>query len=55
MRIVIRNIHPTTSTEIIKNEFQNHLYEVRQLIQIIHRISKIALPLFFVDLEPTDH
>lgn len=55
MRIVIRNLHPSTSTEIIKSELKDRLYEVRQVTQVIHRISKIALPLFFVDLEPTDH
>ncbi|KAL4155977.1 hypothetical protein QTP88_000012 [Uroleucon formosanum] len=52
MRIVIRNLHPSTSTEMIKNELEHRLYEVRQVTQVI---SKIPLPLFFVDLEPTDH
>ncbi|CAI6356786.1 unnamed protein product [Macrosiphum euphorbiae] len=55
MRIVIRNLHPSTSTELIKSELEHRLYEVRQVTQVIHRISKIPLPLFFVDLEPTDH
>lgn len=55
MRIVIRNLHPSTSTEMIKSELELRLYEVRQVTQVIHRISKIPLPLFFVDLEPTDH
>jgi len=48
-------LHPTTSTEIIKSELELRLYEVRQVTQVIHRISKIPLPLFFVDLEPTDN
>ncbi|KAL4136449.1 hypothetical protein QTP88_007997 [Uroleucon formosanum] len=52
MRIVIRNLHLSTSTEMIKNELEHRLYEVRQVTQVI---SKIPLPLFFVDLEPTDH
>jgi len=55
MRIVIRNLHPSTSTELIKSELELRLYEVRQVTQVIHRTSKIPLPLFFVDLEPTDH
>lgn len=55
MRIVIRNLHPSTSTEMIKSELELRLYEVRQVTQVIHRISKTPLPLFFVDLEPTDH
>jgi hypothetical protein len=40
---------------MIKSELELRLYEVRQVTQFIHRISKIPLPLFFVDLEPTDH
>jgi hypothetical protein len=55
MRIVIRNLHPSTPTEMIKSELELRLYEVRQVTQVIHRISKIPLPLLFVDLEPTDH
>lgn len=31
------------------------MYEVRQVTQVIHRISKIPQPLFFVDLESTTH
>jgi len=54
-RIVIRNLHPSTSTETIKSELELRLYEVRQVTQVIHRISKTPLPSFFVDLEPTDH
>jgi hypothetical protein len=55
MRIVIRNLHPSTPTEMIKSELELRLYEVRQVTQVIHRVSKIPLPIFFVDLEPTDH
>lgn len=55
LHIVIRNLHPSTSTELIKSELKLCLYEIRQVTQVIHRISKIRLSLFFVDLEPTDH
>jgi len=53
--IVIRNLQPSTSTEMIKSELELRLFEVRQVTQVIHRISKTPPPLFFVDLEPTDH
>ncbi|KAL4156013.1 hypothetical protein QTP88_000048 [Uroleucon formosanum] len=38
MRIVIRNLHPSTSTEMIKNELEHRLYEVRQVTQVISKI-----------------
>jgi hypothetical protein len=31
------------------------LFEVRQVTQVLHRLNKNQLPLFFVDLEPTIH
>ena len=52
-RVVIRNLHPTTSTELIKSELESRLFEVRQVTNVLHKINKNPLPLFFVDLEPT--
>lgn len=54
LRVVIRNLHPTTSAETIKNELEIRLFEVRQVTNVLHKIGKNPLPLFFVDLEPTD-
>jgi len=54
-RVVIRNLHPTTPTDLIKNELETRLFEVRQVTQVLHRLNKNQLPLFFVDLEPTTH
>jgi sensor domain CHASE-containing protein len=54
-RVVIRNLHPSTSTEIIKSELEIRLFEVRQVKSVLHKINKLPLPLFFVDLEPTIH
>lgn len=31
------------------------LFEVRKVTNVLHKISKSPLPLFFVDLEPSDH
>lgn len=53
IRVVIRNLHPTTRTELIKDELEVRLFEVRRVTNVLHRITKIQLPLFFVDLEPT--
>ncbi|KAL4122582.1 hypothetical protein QTP88_014884 [Uroleucon formosanum] len=55
IRVVIRNIHPTTPCELIKEELVLRLFEVRQVTPVLHRLNKNPLPLFFVDLEPTTH
>lgn len=55
LRVVIRNLHPSTPTELIKAELETRLYEVRQVTNVLHKINKRPLPLFFIDLEPTDH
>lgn len=53
LRIVIRNLHPTTPIELIKSELEVRLFEVRQVSIVLHKINKNPQPLFFVDLEPT--
>jgi len=53
LRVVVRNLHPTTPTELIKSELELRLFEVRQVTIVLHKINKNPLPLFFVDLEPT--
>ncbi|KAL4089046.1 hypothetical protein QTP88_024124 [Uroleucon formosanum] len=53
IRVVIQNLHPTTQTELIKEELEVRLFEVRHVTNVLHGITKIQLPLFFVDLEPT--
>lgn len=54
IRVMIRNLHPTTPTELIKSEHETLLFEVRQVSSVLHKINKYPLPLFFVDLEPTE-
>ncbi|KAL4096527.1 hypothetical protein QTP88_021466 [Uroleucon formosanum] len=53
LRIVIRNLHPSTPAETIKEELELLSFEVRQVINVLHKVNKNPLPLFFVDLEPT--
>lgn len=53
LRIVIRNLHPSTPIKIIKEELEVRLFEVRQVTNVLHKVNKNPLPLFFVDLEPT--
>ncbi|VVC34850.1 Pre-C2HC domain [Cinara cedri] len=54
-RVVLRNLHPTTSIKLIKSELELRLFEVRKVTNVLHKTSKSLLPLFFVDLEPTAH
>ena len=54
LRVVIRNLHPSTPLDLIKEELQIRLFEVRQVTNVLHRVNKNRLPLFFVDLEPTN-
>jgi hypothetical protein len=51
-RIVIRNLHPTTDPDYIKEELEKEGFQARNDINALHRVSIIHLPLFFVDLEP---
>ena len=51
--MVIRYLHPTTPIKLIKSELESRLFEVRQVTNVLHKINKHPLPLFFVDLEPT--
>jgi len=51
MRLVIRNLHQSTSTE---TELELCLFEVRQVTSVLYKINKHPLPLFFfVDLNAT--
>lgn len=52
LRVVIRHIHPSTPTDLIKSELETRLFEVRQITNVLHKINKSPLPLFFVVLEP---
>jgi uncharacterized paraquat-inducible protein A len=53
LRVVIRNLHPTTSLDLIKEELEVRFFEVKQVIYVLHKIKKNHLSLFFVDLIPT--
>lgn len=53
-RIVIRNLHPTTNTTEIRLALEEIGFQVRQVTNILHKTTKINLPIFFVDLEPSE-
>lgn len=51
-RVVIRNLHPSTSTSEVGIAINEIGYSVRNVSNVLHKTSKRALPLFFVDLDP---
>lgn len=53
LRVVIRNLNPTTPLNLIKEELTVRLFEEGQVTNVLHKVTKNRLPLFFVDLEPT--
>ncbi|KAE9524515.1 hypothetical protein AGLY_015103 [Aphis glycines] len=52
LRVVIRNLHHTTEPDTIKEELEVRMFDVRRVTNVLHRVTKTPLPLFFVDLEP---
>lgn len=53
LHFVIRILHPTTLVSTIKEEIEVRLFEIRRITNVLHKVTKIPFPLFFVDLEPT--
>jgi len=55
IRVVIRNLHPTTPISLVKSELEFLQFEVRSVTNVLHKINKYPLPLFFIDLEPVPY
>jgi len=53
LRVVIRHIHSSTPTSIIKEELEALNFTVKSVTPVLHPTTKAKLHLFFVDLEPT--
>lgn len=54
-RVVIRNIHHTVPLADIKEALKEEGFLARNIVNIIHRGTKLPLPMFYVDLEPADN
>jgi len=50
-RVVIRNIHHSISTNEIGITIQEIDFTVRQVVNVCHKITKLSLPIFFMDFE----
>lgn len=53
-REVIRHLHHSVEIDEVKSELLEKGFEVRNIINIKHKITKELLLLLFVDLEPND-
>lgn len=51
-RIVIRNLHPSTLTIEVGIAIEDLGFPVRQVANVLQKVTKHKLPMFFVDLEP---
>ncbi|KAL4153991.1 hypothetical protein QTP88_001824 [Uroleucon formosanum] len=54
IRAVIRNIHSSTTVDEIKKELTDLSFEVLQITQVLHKTTKLPLPLFFVNLPQSE-
>jgi hypothetical protein len=54
LRVVIRNLHPSTPEEDIASAIAEIGHTVRNVTNVRHQQTKTPLPLFFVDLDPNN-
>lgn len=52
-RVVLRHVHHSTDTDEIKKELQLLGHSVRNIHVVIQRTTKLPLPMFYIDLEPS--
>lgn len=51
-RVVIRGLHPSCDTALVMEELRALGYQPTQMTPVHHPVTKVQLPLFFVDLKP---
>ena len=54
-KIVLRGVHPRTSTSSIINELKRHNHQVRKINNIVKHDTKQPQPLFYIELEPSEN
>lgn len=54
LRVVIRNLHPTTSEADIAHAIEEIGHSVRNVTNVKHHLTKTPLPLFFIDIDPKE-
>lgn len=54
-RVVLKNIHHSTDSQVIKNEIEKHGHIVTNVCNIRQRHTKDPLPMFYVELKPQEN
>ena len=54
LRVVIRNLHPSTPESDIRTTIEEIGYTVRNVTNIKHHQTKTSLPMFFIDINPNE-
>lgn len=54
-RVVIKGLHPSTLTTDIISELSSLGHQVRDVINVKSRVTKLPLSMFFVDLDPNSN
>jgi len=52
LRVVIRNLHPSTPESDITTALEEIGYAVRNVTNVKHHQTKTSLPMFFIDINP---
>jgi hypothetical protein len=53
--VVLRHLHHSIHPDVIKGELEGLGHTARNVFNIRHRLTKVSLPLYFMDLEPRDN
>lgn len=54
-RVVIKGLHPSTEKDEIKTALKELNHEAVNIHNVRHRTDKYPLPIFFIDLQPSDN
>lgn len=54
-KVVMKHIHHTTPTEEIKNALKEKGHKVRNILNIKNKHNNEPMPIFFIDLEPSEN
>jgi hypothetical protein len=54
-RVVLKNIHPSTDLNDIKQDLKDKGHEVMNISNVKQRVTKKSLPIHFVDIKPSDN
>lgn len=51
-QVILENLHHSTTINFKTEEIEHLGFKVKQVVNVLQRLTKKPLPVFFVDLEP---